>query len=283
MADISISARVRTGLLALQQINDQTTITQQRLTTGRKVNSAVDNPVNYFTSAALNDRAGDLGALLDGISNAQKTVEAADKGIQSITKLVQTAKGLASAARQLAATDSTGRAALAAQYNEIQSQITSLAEDSGFNGLNLIKAVPDDLTVRFSERTGPVAPATDPKNDLTITGVPLDAAGLQLTAGANNWAANTDVDTDIALLDTALSKLRATASTLGASGAIITSRQDFTKQLVATLKTGADNLVLADQNEEAANLLALQTRQQLAQTGISLANQADQSILRLFN
>lgn len=283
MADISISARVRTGLLALQQINDQTTITQQRLTTGRKVNSAVDNPVNYFTSAALNDRAGDLGSLLDGISNAQKTVEAADKGIQSITKLVQTAKGLASAARQLAATDATGRAALAAQYNEIQSQITSLAEDSGFNGLNLIKAVPDDLTVRFSERAGPVAPATDPKNDLTITGVPLDAAGLQLTAGANDWVANTDVDTDIALLDTALSKLRATASTLGASGAIITSRQDFTKQLVATLKTGADNLVLADQNEEAANLLALQTRQQLAQTGISLANQADQSILRLFN
>ncbi|MDP3408111.1 flagellin [Bosea sp. (in: a-proteobacteria)] len=281
MADISISARVRTGLLALQQINDQTTLAQQRLTTGRKVNSAVDNPVNYFTSAALNDRAGDLGALLDGIGNAQKVVEAADKGIQSITKLVQTAKGLASAARQLASTDTAGRLALSVQYNEIQSQITSLAEDSGFNGLNLIKATPDNLTVRFSERATAAAPA--PKNDLTVTGVALGAAGLSLVAATGSWATNGNVDTDIGLLDAALGKLRATASTLGANGAIITSRQDFTKQLMSVLKVGADNLVLADQNEEAANLLALQTRQQLAQTGMSLANQADQSVLRLFN
>ena len=278
MADISLSAKVRTGLLALQQISDQTTVTQQRLTTGRKVNSAVDNPVNYFTSAALNDRAADLNSLLDGIGNGQKVVEAADKGIQSITKLVQTAKGLASAARQLGATDATGRKALADQYAEIQKQISSLAEDSSFNGLNLIKGTPDNLTVRFSERvTG------TPQNDLMIKGVALDAAGIGLAAPGNNWAANTDIDTDIGRLDTALAKLRATASTLGASGSIISSRQDFTKQLVATLKTGADSLVLADQNEEAANLLALQTRQQLSQTGISLANQADQSILRLFN
>jgi len=63
----------------------------------------------------------------------------------------------------------------------------------------------------------------------------------------------------------------------------VQARQDFTKELINTLNTGADNLTLADQNEEAANLLALQTRQQLSQTTLSLASQADQSVLRLFS
>lgn len=272
--DISISARVRSGLLALQQISDQTTVTQQRLTTGRKVNSALDNPTNYFASAGLNDRAKDITALLDQMSNASQIVLAADKGITSITKLVETAKGLTVSARQLAASDAAGRAALAAQYAELQLQMTSFAADASFNGVNLIKNTPDDLKIVFSER------AT--ANSLTITGVALDAGGLGLAAATANWADNDDIDADVATLDAALKKLRSTAASIGSSGAIITARQDFAKQLISVLKTGADNLVLADQNEEAANMLALQTRQQLAQTGMSLANQADQSVLRLF-
>ena len=276
--DISISSRVRSGLLALQQISDQMTTTQQRLTTGRKVNSALDNPTNYFTSAGLTDRANDLTSLLDQMGNATQVVQAADKGITSITKLVQTAKGLAASARQLSPTDTAGRASLAAQYDELKKQIDSFAADASFNGVNLIKGdTADDLTIVFSERTS--------DNSLTIKGVSLDSVGLALstaTPTASDWSDNTKIDADVTKLDDALKSLRSTAAAIGSSGAIVTARQDFAKQMISVLKTGSDNLVLADQNAEAANMLALQTRQQLAQTGMSLANQADQSILRLF-
>ena len=86
--DIVLSAGVRSNILALQRTADLMTQTQQRLSTGKKVNSAIDNPTNFFTAAALNNRAGDLGRLLDSVGNAIKTLEAADTGIESIKKLV---------------------------------------------------------------------------------------------------------------------------------------------------------------------------------------------------
>lgn len=274
MSSISISSSVRNSLSALQQISDQMTLTQNRLSTGKKVNSATDNPTSYFTASGLNARSDDLSALLDNIGNAVQTVNAANKGIETITKLVQTAKGLATSASQLASDDTTGRKALADQYTELMKQIDSVAEDSGFNGVNLIKKTADDLTVVFSERTS--------DNSLKISGSSLDSTTLAIGAPTSDWATNANIKTDSDALDKALGTLRTTAASFGANAAIITARQDFTKQMISTLKTGADNLVLADQNEEAANMLALQTRQQLAQTGMSLANQAQQSILRLF-
>ena len=83
-------------------------------------------------------------------------------------------------------------------------------------------------------------------------------------------------------LSGALSTLRTQASQYGTSLTSVQNRQDFTKAMINTLQTGADNLVLADSNEEAANMLALQTRQQLASTALSLASQADQGVLRFF-
>jgi flagellin len=83
-------------------------------------------------------------------------------------------------------------------------------------------------------------------------------------------------------LTTALTTLRSESQTLGASLSTVQIRQDFTKAMVNTLNTGADNLTLADSNQEGANLLALQTRQQLSTTALSLASQADQNVLRLF-
>ncbi|MBO6693474.1 MAG: flagellar protein, partial [Parvibaculum sp.] len=90
-----------------------------------------------------------------------------------------------------------------------------------------------------------------------------------------------DIDADIALLDSATSTLREQASTFGANLSVVQNRQDFTKNLIGVLEGGAGDLTLADTNEEAANLLALQTRQSLAQTSLSLANQAEQSVLSL--
>lgn len=269
---ITLSANVRASLSAISEAASNAQTAQLRLATGKKVNSALDNATNYFTSEGLKSRASDLNNLLDSMGQGIKTVEAASKGIDGITKLVQTAKGLANAAKQT--TDATARAAYAAQYDEIRAQITDMAGDSGYNGTNLIKGTPDSLTVEFSE--------SDPDRDLTVAGTALDAAGLALTAAAGSWATDANIDTDMALIATSLTTLRSSAASFGANVTILQARQDFTKSMIDTLKNGADALVLADSNEEGANLLAAQTRGQLAQTALSLAAQQDQAVLRLF-
>jgi hypothetical protein len=104
MAEIVLSAAVRSNLLALQQTSDLIATTQTRLATGKKVNSALDNPTNFFTASSLNSRASDLGGLLDAVSNALKTIEAANNGITSLTNLVSTALATLRQAQQSAET-----------------------------------------------------------------------------------------------------------------------------------------------------------------------------------
>ena len=377
MADITLSAGVRQNLLSLQNTADLMAQTQNRLATGKKVNSALDNPISYFTSQSLGNRASDLNSLLDSISNATQTLQAANNGLTSLTKLVQSAQAIAQQALQSAPTtasvtgsvagltgatvntfsantdtitiddgvnavvtftaaagaadtvtnimaainaggsditaslDSTGRlslvnnaggsitiggtssagelaslglvagttagsanatrTSLATQFGDIRSQISQLSTDSGYNGVNLLNG--DSLTVVFNE-TG--------TSTQSITGVTFDAAGLGVDAAANNFQNDTDVNAALSDLTAALSTLRSQSVAFGSSLSVVQTRQDFTKSMVNTLQTGADNLVLADTNLEGANMLALQTRQSLSTTALSLAAQASQSVLRLF-
>jgi flagellin-like hook-associated protein FlgL len=493
---IILSAGVRHNLLSLQATADLMATTQNRLATGKKVNSALDNPTNFFTSQSLSNRASDLNALLDSIGQAQKTLEAADKGLTSLTKLVESAKSIAKQARQatlgtasygsisytggnataetlashdgaavtvanataysfdiningggartvnytsdadatyaeilaglqadlateLTAAGYSGRVTLAAgaggddlkldavdadidfvisnstantglanntynstslydniggagqslsvtvnggtaqtinfgtaagqistlaelntalgglsgvtasvtggkltfavagassptslviagsnaatrtalgisdqsltgtyipaspdstrtslqaDYNNILTQMDALAKDSSYNGINLLYG--DDLKVVFNEQG---------TSSLTISGVTYDSAGLGLSAiSGSGFQSNTNVDAAISSLDSALTTLRTQAAKFGSNLTTVQTRQDFTKNIINTLQTGADNLVLADTNEEGANMLALQTRQQLSTTALSLANQANQAVLRLF-
>jgi flagellin len=502
-SNITLSAGVRQNLLSLQNTASLSALTQNRLATGKKVNSALDNPTNFFTSQSLGNRASDLNSLLDSIGQAQKTLEAADKGLTSLTKLVESAKSIAKQARQapgpsavtygaisvnattdaevvgtftaaafaspaaastislditvngtvntvttaafagtedevqtaaaiqaaidadadtlgqvtvdtsggfiritaansdvdiqvnanaasfaaglttsavadrdilstslldnivagggvagtstltvavnggsdqvitfgtgagqisrlselntslsgltgvtasvtgtalafsvassatqnsLTLTGSTGvtgalnttngtsqgtasvstpnaiRTSLQTDYNDVLAQIDTLAKDSSYNGINLLNG--DDLKVVFNE-TG--------SSTLTITGVTYSAVGLGLSSVTGTYFQDdANVDATISALDGALSALRTQASKFGSSLTTVQTRQDFTKQLINTLQTGADALVLADSNEEGANLLALQTRQQLSSTALSLSAQADQAVLRLF-
>jgi flagellin len=505
---IILSAGVRQNLLSLQNTADLSATTQNRLATGKKVNSALDNPANFFTSQGLQNRASDLNDLLDSIGQAQKTLAAADQGITSLTKLVQSAKSIAQQARQVtepatsyavasaqgnvnlnesvgsfgtgtnyAATTVAGdididvtiggqtttvtysvglnetgesieagvQAAIAAssvagrvnfdhgnttasrftisgsdsdvditiqanattedlfltadastdravngtnlidaagsagalssktltvqanggtaktitfgvganevstfaelqtalagtnvsasrnsttgfltlsapattgtqnalvlsgsaanagagnigiaagttngtgtppatdttrdnyqtQFNNLLTQIDALAKDASYNGINLLNG--DALKVVFNEKGS---------SSLTIQGVKFDSAGLGLNAiSGTGFQTNANIDATIATIDSSLSTLRTQASNFGSSLTTVQTRQDFTKNLITTLQTGADALVLADTNEEGANLLALQTRQQLSTTALSLANQASQAVLRLF-
>jgi flagellin len=270
MSDIVLSSGVRSNLLQLQQTSDLITTTQTRLATGKRVNSALDNPINFFTAQGLTVRANDLNSLLDSMSTGINTIQAANNGITSITKLVQSAQSLVSQAQQTS--DTAVRATLATQYNNLLSQIDQLAGDSGINGVNLIGG--DDLTITLNE-TG--------ASTVKITGVD-DTVGADLSIGnsSNNWAGATDITAAAGELTTALVTLRSQSQALSSNLQTVQVRQDFTKAMINTLQAGSDSLTLADSNEEGANLLALQTRQQLSTTALSLAAQADQNVLRLF-
>jgi len=478
MSDVVLSAGVRQNLLSLQKTAAQMSTTQNRLATGKKVNTALDNPTNFFTSSALQSRAGDFNALLDSMSIGIKTLEAADNGISAITKTIESMQSTLRQARQdrsfqtksyvidataigtasvknisfsggavgatpvnvalntasaaatpgsstsgtipatytggtltingtnvtiandsnaatiksaidaagitgittsvsgstitisnangnvdftgstgallslglststnyaaavpgavktvdqlvaaingtsalggkvvasndggklriqnlsttdltvggtsgatntldgSASTDSVEgndvRANLVKQFNELKDQLDKLADDASFNGINLLRG--DKLKITFNE-TGTSTLVIQAK-DINGNPTSISAANLGISSLVGSDVDSDDnVDTLLNGLTDSLGTLRSHASNFGSSLSIVQNRQDFTKAMINTLQTGADNLVLADTNEEAANMLALQTRQQLSQTALSLASQADQAVLRLF-
>ncbi len=284
MSNISLTASMRSNLLSLQNTQSLMDTTQERLSTGKKVNSAIDNPSSYYTAQSLNNRASDLSSLLDSMGQAIQTIKAADEGIEAITTFAQQAKAVAQSA--LDSSDTTERANYMKQFNAIRDQIDGVAKDSGYKGVNLLNG--GSLTVKFDE-TG--------DSSLAITGKTATSDGLKIAAAAD-WdkvadagvgatpdeitAQNTAIEKSIELVDAAISTLRSMASEFGNNYSIVQSREDFTENLINVLTEGADKLTLADMNEESANMLALQTRQQLAINSLSLASQAAQSVLKLF-
>jgi flagellin-like hook-associated protein FlgL len=267
--DISLTAGMRANLISLQGTVDLLNRTQERLATGKKVNSALDNPTAYFASESLLARASDLSVLKDGMGQAIQTIKAADAGISGITTLIEAAKGLAQSARTA---NSAGRSDLAAQFDALLGQVDDLALDSGYQGTNLLGD--DDLVVNFNEAG---------TSQLTVNGFDASATtGLSIAAAANSWVADTDIDAAVSDLNVAVSTLRTQSSTLSSNLNVVTTREDFTTSMMKALTEGSDKLTLADMNEEGANMLMLQTRQALGVTALSLSAQAAQSVLRLF-
>ena len=164
------------------------------------------------------------------------------------------------------------RANLVSQYNNVITQITTTAQDSSFNGINLLNG--DDLKLTFNE-TG--------KSTLTIKGVTFNAAGLGLAplVAGTDFLDSASAKATMAKITSASNALRTQASTLGSNLSIVQIRQDFSKNLIIVLQTGSANLTLADTNEEAANSQALSTRQSIAVSALALANQSQQSVLKL--
>jgi flagellin-like hook-associated protein FlgL len=523
MSDVVLSAGVRQNLLSLQSTASLMATTQNRLATGKKVNTALDNPTNFFTSAALNSRAGDLSALLDSMSNGIKTLEAADNGITAITKTIEQMQSTLRQARQdksfksdsyainlgaaavtqeldfsggsvtgtqsVELTNATGvleaganyanmdfdnagvfgqtltfniavnggtnrtvvvsatnattlsvtvdggaattttvgdtdgvteaemvtalnaafdaaatpvaitttvvanritftadtavsnenaavtvtgvtasaapvvaasfgfsgannasqigitaktvdalvseinananltgrvrasndngrlrvenlstadllltglntatgeitggvgtstiggntvRANFVAQFNGYIDQLNKLSDDASFNGVNLLRG--DKLKITFNE-AGTSTIEIQAK-DVNGNNIAINTSTLGILQATNaQFDSDDTIDARLTVLGDALGMLRSQGSAFGSNLSIVQNRQDFTKAMINTLETGADNLVLADSNEEGANMLALQTRQQLSTTALSLSAQADQAVLRLF-
>jgi flagellin-like hook-associated protein FlgL len=269
IGDISLTAGMRNNLLALQKTAGNLAETQNRLSTGKKVNSALDNPTNYFAAATHMERANDLDGRKDGMNEAVQTIKNASNGIQAITALIQSAKALASSAS--ATTDTLSQLTYESQFLQITSQITFLASDSSYRGTNLLTS--GTLTLEFAPKSG--------DSKLTVNGFTGTSTALGVS-GTANWAVAANATQAMSNMETALTTLRTKSSTLASNLSIITARQDYTDNVINTLQQGADGLTLADMNQEGANMLMLQTRQSLGTTALSLSSQAAQSVLRLF-
>ena len=205
------------------------------------------------------DVEGVTVAVVDGklVLNSEKGTEVSISGSSRGIEMTGTA-------------GSSTRASYMKQFNNLLSQVDDLARDSGYKGVNLLQE--DDLTVIFNE---------DRSSDLMIKGVDASTAGLGLNE-ATDWSTNEGIDATLEEVEAAIAKLRNIASEFGNNYAILQTREDFTTNLIGVLEEGSDKLTLADMNEESANMLALQTRQQLAINSLSLASQSAQSVLKLF-
>lgn len=272
---INLTAAARANLLSLQGTAKLIGRTQERLATGLKVNSALDDAQAFFQARALSNRASDLASVKDGIDQGASALKATVQAIEAITALVEQVRGLAQAAKS-EATDTQGtsnRSSFALQARNLATQINNLVNDASYQGINLLASVPSNLEVNFNETSAV---------ELSITGTTLHAGALSISTTTDDFATNGAINVDLTKLDSALSTLRTEAARFGANNTLLSTRLDFTSKFVNTLNEGAGKLTLADLNEESANLLALQTRQQLAINSLGLAAQAEQSVLSLF-
>lgn len=382
MSDISLTKGMRSNLLALQSTVNLMDRTQGRLATGKKVNSALDNPTNYFTALNHTSRANDLLGFKDGISEAIQTIKAADNAITGITTLINSAKAVAEAAKgaltsgtgstsqtltintitgitagttiniggttftamagtataatnfsidsastsgiavalasainastetrsmtasvsgsqitvtaaantmiaadiefapamSLAYTESaisasTDLSSKVTQYSNLMTQLDNLKTDAFYKGKNLLGGAAggtNDMTVRFGN-----------SHSLSVSSFDGSRSGLAISATLVTTSEAT-LQTVIDSLDTAITTLQTQSSNLSSNLSIINARDEWISGIASVLQTGADNLTLADTNEEGANMLMLQTRQSLSTSALSLSAQAAQSVLRLF-
>ena len=276
---VTLTAGMRQNLFSLQGTNNMINKTASRLATGKKVQTALDDPINFFAALGHQNRATDLAQRKDQMGEAIQMVKSANNGIEAIQDLIASAKSLANSAKAIdacsvvTAQNAKDRSDLAVQFDNVLTQIKELSDDAGYKGINFLNGTSVTQKVEFDENGD---------SSLTITGFDGSATGLAVTSSETDWIADSDIDVAITELDAGRATLRVEAQKLTTSLSTITTRQDFTTKMINTLEDGATALTNADMNEESANMLMLQTRQALGTSSLSMASQAAQSVLRLF-
>jgi flagellin-like hook-associated protein FlgL len=269
--NIQLTSAMRSNLLSLQQTARSIGITQERLSTGRRVNSASDDATAYFSAQQGFQKATDLSSLKADMGEGLQKIKTATTTLDSVNAVMSQMKGLINQAKATA--DTTTRTQLAAQYDSLRDQLNQLtANDANYKGTNLL-AANNDLVVNFNETAS---------SKITIASTDVTAGAYSVDVSANNWAAAGDINAAETNLTSATTAFQNLSKTLASQSTYIQTRIDFTAQLANNFKSGAENLVAADMNEEGANLLSLNVQQQLGTTALSLSSQAAQAILRLF-
>ena len=292
---VTLSSAVQQTLLYLDEQQALSLQTEQRLATGKKVNSAIDDAVSYFQAQALSNHSNQMDGYKSGI----------EQGIDSLTVAVDTTENIVSGLQQTiglltslkTAADLTTRKSLGGQITTLFNQINYMINDSSYQGLNMLNGV-GELQVQMSDNANAIMTVNSTNTQMSALVVPGTAVGKLLTtillgslshtlttgAGAkpDQYATLTDIDNAINILNASISSVQATASQLGSNVTFLENRLDFTTKYIVDLTAGVDDLVLANSDEEAANMLALQTQESLTMKALSFANQSEQSILSLF-
>ena len=257
--EVGLSSSINTTLSSIQRIAAFTEQTQNRIATGQEHSRPSDNPLAVSIANNLSNRASDLLAIKDNISQGISKVETATFGLGFIESLLNELKVTSLAYEQ--AGSAADQTLASDRFNELKVQLDALAEDISFGGTNLVSASPDSLTVGFNE---------DGSTGVTIDGVATDSAALNL-----------DI-TDVATIDAALAEVRSTAASLGSEANVLSIREEFNDKLINSLKEGEAKLLEADLNEQAATALSLETRTQLSASALKVTAQSERAILQHF-
>jgi flagellin len=253
---------------AAQNVNFGTATGQ--IQTLAQLNTALQS-LSGLSNSSASGSAISLGVASSTAANSLAIGSAGSTGATEILHELGLTAGTSSGTAVSSGNSST-RATLQNNFNNLLAQIDQLAGDASYKGVNLLKG--DNLQVVFNESN---------TSSLTIQGVTFNSAGLGLSAvSGTGFQANSNINATISAVNSALASVQTQTETFGTNASTIQVRQDFTKNLINTLQTGSDQLVLADQNQESANLLTLQTRQQLSISALSISNQAQQAVLKLF-
>ena len=306
VSDISLTFSARRNLITLQDIEKLAGRTQERLTSGRSVNNVLDDAVAFFRSKTLSDTANDYEQLRKGIDQGVSALDTFLTAIDAIENLLGQSKALIEAQRS---NSTNQRVAATKQFKELGQQVSNLIEDAQFQGITLLKRTTTDFQVRFGRRTS---------SDISIGGYSLNSTAAVTVGnvharifsvlpftGANStfivsvffttqnflgFSAVGSANSVITVLDEGLSKfqsgierLRGQAAEIGVYASVLKVRLSFTRNYVSGLSTASDKLVLADLNEEGANLVALQTRQQLGLQALRINGQNQQAVIQLLN
>jgi flagellin len=304
---VSLSAGMRSALYSMGDIQNSINTSNQRLATGKKVNSAIDNARAYFADQNFKKEAKDVTALLDNMDNGLRIVNKTVAALDGMRKLVESAQALGRAAANLGTTD-TARDTYGTQAASLLEQAQRMAYDAGFNGNTLLQTdatAPTAVNVQTNLST---VATSQTKITLSSSDVRLSAAtgyaGAAVTAAtvglaaasvagspetvtytAGDWVGAVNAPRAAAfvtLATTMLNNLTTRSSNAATQASAIQVRQEFSKAWARQASEAGDYLVTADINEEGANLSALQTKQQLSVQALSLASRSDQAILRLF-
>ncbi len=312
--NIALTQAQRHSVITLKDIAQLSERTQDRLTTGKRVNSVVDSAVAYFQSKSLSDRSEDFDVKKDGINQAISAMTTALNGVETIDTLLKQMKGMAEASKSQSTEE---RTTVSLQFIEIGNQVSELIEDTSYQGLNLLSRTQNKMDISFSNRTtsriifnGYDLNSTGVDNSrslfttaafdkllnmramsividwgkVTTPPIALGVAGQMVLGFSAMGDLNTGImlaDRVVKFLDTAIYRLRSFASDFGSTIGVLKARLEFTNTYVTDLSIGSDKLTLADLNEEGANLIALNTRQQVGLQALKVSGDQQSAILRL--
>jgi flagellin-like hook-associated protein FlgL len=301
--------------LSLTSVTSLFNRTQNRLNTGKKVNTVTDNAQAFFQAQSLTNRSSTILNAKSTIDQSVQSVQAALTATSAVTALLGQLQGVLQSARGATLSN---RISDTQQFKTIGNQLSQLVKDASFQGLNLLTSTAVSLSTQFSERTAATLSitgynlvATSTANSRTLftqaaafksdgtlifsaivgdLGLSNEAAGFSQLDLTGTQAGTGTVKASVAQaifsgaiqrISNAISQLNAVSAALGTNVAILQARSNFSSNYANTLTSGADALTLADLNTEAANSQALTLRQQLGIQSLSVSGQQNSSILTL--